>query len=306
MGGKKTSYMAMLKRLGFKENDDRPIVLRYRSNTSTILEPRSDAGRLSSVFIGRTGNRMYTYSALFGIARRNGMHPVISANNPLLKLFHLNMTVVQSDRPGLGWVQFATKRHIYDKRIEYLDPRIDVEFVGTFNGNWKYFGHVIRDLLQNHFRFRETIQQEADNFLRRSMAQFNISSPDVSVIAVHIRRTDLLWYHTKEGNIPARKAYFRHAVVFFNRFFNYKTIYIICSDDMKWSKVNFVTESPTVFSVGHSADVDFADVDSLAATTAFSPLAHLVNGQPTWLVELLFVTMSDLLQKSPSRLPSRR
>ena len=115
--GKKTSSTAMLKRHGFKESDDRPIVLRYLSNTSTILEPRSDAGRLSSIFIGRTGNMMYTYSALFGIARRNGMHPVISTHNPLLKLFHINVTVVQSDRPGRGWVKFATKRHIYDKHI---------------------------------------------------------------------------------------------------------------------------------------------------------------------------------------------
>ena len=255
-GEKMNSYLAMLKHCGFDDRHDRPITLRYRSNTSVILEPRPDAGRLTAIFIGRTGNRMYTYAALYGIARRSGMRPVISANNPLLKLFHLNVTVAQSDRPGRGWVQYVPKHH--DRHMKYLDSQIDVELVGMFNGNWALFGHVMQDLVQNHFRFREAIQQEADNFLRRSMAQFDLSPSDVAVIAVHIRRTDLLQHRIQKGILPAGKSYFSHAVAFFNRRFDNKTMYIVCSDDLKWSKVNFVTESPTVFSVGHSADVDFA------------------------------------------------
>ncbi|KAI0207223.1 hypothetical protein LSAT2_008111 [Lamellibrachia satsuma] len=46
--GKKTYYTAMLKRLGFDESDDLPIVLRYRSNTSTIFW---SLGRMLDVYL---------------------------------------------------------------------------------------------------------------------------------------------------------------------------------------------------------------------------------------------------------------
>ncbi|KAI0224444.1 Galactoside 2-alpha-L-fucosyltransferase 1, partial [Lamellibrachia satsuma] len=118
----------------------------------------------------------------------------------------------------------------------------------------------MRDLVQNHFLFREAVQQEADNFLRRSMAKFNISPSEGAAIAVHIRRTDLVRRRIKEGrsnSIPG-KAYFSHAIAFFNRFLNNKTMFVVCSDDVDWSKENFVTERPTVFSVGRNADIDFA------------------------------------------------
>ena len=257
--GKDAAYIANLRSHGDLDSQDRTIVLRYRSNTSTILAPRPDAGRISAIFMGRTGNKMFIYASLYGIARRNGMLPVISENNPLLKLFHLNVTVVQSDRPGRDWVQYVPKRGKYDQHTEYLDPRVDVEIVGILSC-WQYFGHVMRDLVQNHFLFRKAVHQEADNFLRRSMTQFNISPYDGAVIAVHIRRTDLVRRRIKDGHLNSipGKAYFSHAVAFFNRFFNNKTMFVVCSDDVDWSKVNFVTERPTVFSVGHSADVDFA------------------------------------------------
>ena len=128
--GKDAAYIANLRSHGDLDSQDRTIVLRYRSNTSTILAPRPDAGRISTIFMGRTGNKMFIYASLYGIARRNGMLPVISENNPLLKLFHLNVTVVQSDRPGRDWVQYVPKRDKYDQHIKNLDPRVDVEIVG--------------------------------------------------------------------------------------------------------------------------------------------------------------------------------
>ena len=257
--GKAGPYVAYLKSHGKVDDRNCTIVLRHRSNTSKILQPTPDAGRLSAIFMGRTGNRMYIYAGLYGIARRNGMHHVISANNPLLKLFHLNVTVVQSDRPGRDWVQFVPTYGKYDNHTEYLDPRVDVELVGILKP-WKYYGLVMSDLLQNHFRFREAIQQEADSFLRHSMAQFDVTPSDVVLIAVHIRRTDRVTMYVNDGHehmIPDR-AYFSHAVAFFNRLFDNKTMYVVCSDDLKWSKMNFEAKRPTVFSVGHSADVDFA------------------------------------------------
>lgn len=207
--------------------------------------------------MGRTGNSMLIYAGLYGIARRNDMHHVISAKNPLLTLFKLNATVVESDRPGRDWVQYVVGGH-YNKHTEYLDPWTDVELVGFFN-NWKYIASW-RDLLQNHFKFRDGIRQEADTFLRRSMAKFNLTLARVAVIAVHIRRTDLLRRRELEGRgntIPGTE-YYRHAVAFFNRLFFNLTMYVVCSDDIEWAKVNFVTGRPTVFSVGNSADVDFA------------------------------------------------
>ena len=251
-------FYEKLKSRGIISSANRTIVLRYRTNTSTFLEPAPDAGRLSAIFMGRTGNRMAIYAGLYSVARRNGMRHVISANNPLLSLFKLNATVVPEVRPGLDWPQYVLGNG-YDKATEYLDPRTDVELFG-FLSHWRYHTLVMRDLVQNHFRFRDDIRHEADAYLRRSMAKYDLKPSDVAVIAVHIRRTDLLHRREKAGQTEsiADEAYFRHAMAFFNRLFKNKTMYVVCSDDIKWSKVNFIATRPTVFSVGHSADVDFA------------------------------------------------
>ena len=232
------------------------IVLRHGASTATNLEPKPAAGRLSAYFIGRIGNWMNIYAGLYAIARRNGMRHVIYADNPLLKLFRLNATVLRGNEPGHRWVQYFLKGR-YDQYTEHLNPRVDLELVGYFN-NLKYYKYVMPDLVQNHFRFRESILREADDFLRRSIAGFNISTSDVAVIAVHIRRTDMLRIRVNAGHNVAGRDYLRHAVSFFNRLFKNKTMYVVCSDDPVWAMGNFVTERPTVFSIAHTPSVDFA------------------------------------------------
>ena len=234
------------------------IVLRHGASTATSLEPKPAAGRLSAYFMGRIGNWMNIYAGLYAIARRNGMRHVIYADNPLLKLFRLNATVLRGNDPDHRWVRYVVKRG-YDQYTEHLNPRVDVELVGYFN-NLKYYKHVFRDLVQNHFRFHKSILREADDFLRRSIARFNISTSQVAVIGVHIRRTDMLHIRVKAGRSAdvAGRDYLRHAVSFFNSLFKNKTMYVVCSDDLVWAMRNFVTERPTVFSVGHRASVDFA------------------------------------------------
>ena len=189
---------------------------------------------------------------------REGM-AVISAKNPLLKLFKLNVTVVNSDRPGRKWAQYVLINSDYDKRTEYLDMRNDVELV-CYLHNWKYFGNVMQDLLQHHFRLRDDIQRHADNFLSHSMAKFALTPSDVALVGVHIRRTDLMAKQKRQGRFNAipTVTYFCHAVAFFNRLFNNHTMYVVCSDDIQWAKANFVGNRPVVFSVGNSAHVDFA------------------------------------------------
>ena len=277
---------------------NRTIVFRFRANTSTLPVPAPDAGHLSAMFVGRTGNRMFIYAALYAIARRNGMTHVVSAKNPLLKLFKLNVTVVDSDRPGREWVQYVVNTRAYDERTEYLDPRIDLELVGYFH-SWKYTANVMQDLLEHHFRLRDVIQRQADNFLLRSMVKFALTSSDVALIGVHIRRTDLLARREREGrlNAVASASYFRHAAAFFNRLFNNQTMYVVCSDDIEWAKANFVGNRPVVFSVGNSADVDFGILascnHSIITMGTFSQWSAYVAGGVT-------ITYSP---KAPTQVP---
>ena len=265
---------------------NRTIVLRFRANTSTFAEPAPDAGNLSAILMGRTGNRMTIYAGLYGIARRNGMHHVISSKNPLLKLFKLNATVVDSDRPGRDWVQYVVKTKTYDSRTEYLDPRINVELVG-YCGHWKYIANVMQDLLKHHFRLRDDIQRQADNFLLRSMAKFALTSSDVALIGIHIRRTDLLARREREGRLAQTPSvsYYRHAAAFFNRLFYNQTMYVVCSDDIEWAKANIVLNRPVVFSAGNSADVDFAILascnHSIISMGTFSRWSAIVTGGVT-------------------------
>lgn len=60
-------------------------------------------------------------------------------------------------------------------------------------------------------------------------------------------------------------------------------MYVVCSDDIKWSKINFVTTRPTAFSIRHSADVDYAIVSrcnhSIITIGTFGELsAYLAGG----------------------------
>ena len=98
--GKSGNYFKWLKSHNIVDGRERSIVLRYRSNTSTCVEPKPNAGHVSLVYMGRTGNMMYQYAGLYGIARRCGLSHVISSDNSLLRLFRLNVTVVNNSRPG--------------------------------------------------------------------------------------------------------------------------------------------------------------------------------------------------------------
>ena len=72
-------YLSMLRRCkyrklvaefeskGYVSDQNRSIVFRYSSNTSTLLKPTPGAGRLSAIFLGRTGNRIRIYAALYGM-----------------------------------------------------------------------------------------------------------------------------------------------------------------------------------------------------------------------------------------------
>ena len=100
--GKSGNYFKWLKSHNIVDGRERSIVLRYRSNTSTCLEPKPNAGHVSLVYMGRTGNMMYQYAGLYGIARRCGLSHVISSDNSLLRLFRLNVTVVNKSPDETG------------------------------------------------------------------------------------------------------------------------------------------------------------------------------------------------------------
>ena len=77
-----------------------------------------------------------------------------------------------------------------------------------------------------------------------------------TVIGIHIRRTDMLTKGSKEwGRIIASKQYVLKAISFFRKRFK-NAHFIVCSDDLRWSR-NTIKGSDVTFSSNEAA-VDFA------------------------------------------------
>ena len=208
---------------------------------------------------GRLGNNMYQLAALFSIAARHNMTPVISKRWAISNIFKLHdVLIVDENRPGTGWSKFIEDPdYRYDVRTRYLDSRKDIELNGHFS-SYKYTQDVGDHIILDQFQIKDDILAEADRFLRNasipaSVAHYILS--DFVYVGIHIRRGDM--YQSKYIATP-NETFYQLAMNYFAERFPDRVIFVVCSDDIAWSKASIRHDRPVIFSENNNYQVDFA------------------------------------------------
>ena len=230
------------------------------SFTTTSTSPAYATKRtfMSANFQGRTGNLMFIYASLLGIAKRNNVTAIIPQDLQLLEIFRLSVNTSQDIDNSLinhkDYEEFGKRCCAYDIRTEHLLQNQlikQVELHGYYQ-SWRYFENIHQELLSKQFQFNSDIKLEAEMFHYEVRQRFKA---DVH-IGVHVRRGDMnSEYHFNYGYSLPGKDYFEKAMrIMLHRFKS--AVFIVCSDELSWAKEN-IQGTNVVFST-HSANVDLA------------------------------------------------
>ncbi len=180
--------------------------------------------------LGRTGNQMFQYAALRGIAANTGVNfclpyyqeSVDDGIGNMLKteLFdylnmssvtQLNIQNIDASRPYMQEPHFHYNENIHKKCPDW------VSLVGFFQSE-KYFKNV-EDIIRDDFTFKDEIREPCEEMM---------SDVEGQVVALHIRRGD---YLINGGNHNVLGMdYYKEAL---SRFPDDATV-IVFSDDPKW------------------------------------------------------------------------
>lgn len=232
---------------------EKPRLLYLFYENSCIDTATSSAHRVIGVkqtVLGRLGNDMFVYASVVGIAAKNKMVPVYMSE-ALERTFHVTGTGNDVISPPAVAV-YEDSAYRYDRRFETLDKfLVDVTVVGYFQ-SWKYFRDM-RSCILKEFTFRSHYQTTANNFLADVAIRHNLTS-DAIYIGVHIRRRDMA---TDQKYTVANVRYFRRAVHYMTRKFpRRQLVFVVCSDELPWAKVNF---SKAVSRVINHVTIDVRD-----------------------------------------------
>jgi galactoside 2-L-fucosyltransferase 1/2 len=211
---------------------------------------------------GRIGNLMFAYASLIGIARKLNRTVVIDKENPLRLFFKLTAEPIDTKRVNLSsWEKFEPfYSAAFERRIFQIPCRDNLLLSGYFQ-SWKYF-EDIQKTIRKEFTFKDLIRQKATEFLQNSIKDSygpNITREDVVIIGIHVRRSDMTDYESRQrGYIVASKEYIKAAMAYMQ--VQYKRIvFVICSDDLFWVRQNVKSDAyPVVYAENFHAILDLA------------------------------------------------
>ena len=198
-----------------------------------------------SIGRGRTGNQMFQYAALLGVAYRHNYTAVISPKFPLIKAFNL---------PNILGINTTEMIHLkedkpitYDRKFENIDTKHNYTLDGYLQ-SWRYFSEI-NNTIRNIYKVKDIYLKPAVNFLRR------INRQGRSNVCVHVRRGDML-HDQRRGFSVAGLGYINKAMSYFNTKLN-DPLFIVLSDDKRWCKSN-LNRNNTVISPFNKVYEDLA------------------------------------------------
>ena len=206
---------------------------------------------LTTELQGGLGTMMFKFASLYGIAKTNGMLPVVSDDNYLTTVFPClyKQTSKEARQGSRYWGLFRERAATaFDRRTFSLNYQRNLQLQGFFQ-SWKYFDHV-RHELRYQFCFSPETREEAEAFVQhawKSSPFSSISLKNVTFIGIHVRRGDFLdSYNMDKGYRVANINYIRRAMQYFtNKYPN--VIFIASSDDKHWTKINVRSKHSPVF-----------------------------------------------------------
>ena len=198
--------------------------------------------------IGRTGNQMFEYAALLGVAHRHNYTAVISPNCPLTNVFSLP-NVANINTSGLIRLR-DDKVATYDKKFDKIDTKHNYELFGCFQ-SWRYFSEI-NEIIRRIYKVKDTYLKPAVDFLKRIRRR---GSPNV---CVHVRRGDFIKPRAiKRGFGFAGLGYIDKAMSYIKTRLNADPLFIVLSNDKEWCNSN-LNRSNTVISPFDQAYEDLA------------------------------------------------
>ncbi|XP_013418105.1 galactoside 2-alpha-L-fucosyltransferase 2-like [Lingula anatina] len=191
---------------------------------------------------GRTGNRMFQFASMYGIAKRNNMTPVLLENAEVRGVFQIPDYIPRSLPPGVKLVKFHEKKYaFYDNRTETLYKNGQSVQLLYYLQSWKYF-HNVEDDLKQHFRFRKEAEfrREINAFFDTALLELGMNNKmeKVTYIGIHARNwKDMPMNAYKRGYNVAPSSYYTKAMRYFENIYK-NILFIVLSDDMSWCKEN--------------------------------------------------------------------
>ncbi|KAK7106146.1 hypothetical protein V1264_017436 [Littorina saxatilis] len=215
-----------------------------------VITPASHHGSsLNNTFVshglmGRLGNVLFQYAAMYCIAKRNNLTPLFSdpmelknVENPGT-LVNYSVYLSKKSRTQLLRERFCCS---YDNRFESLPNDHNYSIYGYFQ-SWRYFEPCKAEVLEI-FKFKKKYVEEANTIIGDLRKQL----PNKVLVGVHIRMED----HTSEratrnGKQIAPPEYFIRAMTYFkNRFHDVR--FVVITSSQEWWLSNVTRSDDVVF-----------------------------------------------------------
>ena len=224
---------------------------------------------------------MFEFATGFGVAYSKGMTSVIAQGNVVNSIFNLTSNkwlAVMRDRSACNGAKGRG-----EARASGFDPNLinfkpDASYnLGLYLQSWKYFADAMPEL-HKQLVFRDHIRTKVDSIINNILKKNSINSrTEVTLIGVHVRRGDMV--NNGFGYQVASSHYMNKAVQYFSDITN--RIFVVCSNDMNWSKNNIPKNEKVEFMAGNPREIDLAilaSCDHLISTVgSFSWWAGFLN-----------------------------
>ena len=214
---------------------------------SEVVQPKK---RLYVVFEAQLGNNLFQHASLIGLSIMTGREPYFILRNSYWHQSGTELLNISALVPIMSSVSLDNVTRIREKRPMTYDQELASDIANIPNDvlmccyfhSWKYFIHVGDELrakiLANMYPDKLA---KADDDIKKYVSKVfpHINRNDaqwkeITIIGVHVRRGDKLKI---PGYNIAPKSYFENGMDFFRRRYN-KTIFIIASQDHRWSRAN--------------------------------------------------------------------
>ncbi|XP_077346490.1 galactoside alpha-(1,2)-fucosyltransferase 2-like [Lithobates pipiens] len=230
-------------------------------NRSLPINVQPNAIMWTAEPVGRLGNKMGEYAALYALAKLNGHKAYIlpQMHNELAKIFKIKLPILHQE------IANRIKWRIY-RLNDWMLPEysnISGQYIKFYSTpcSWTFYHHIRKEILEE-FTFQDHIKEEANLYL----ANLKGIRTNVTYIGVHVRRGDYLSVMPNQWKgVVADKNYMQKAMDYFrNKYDN--PLFVVTSNGMDWCKQNINT------SLG---DVHFAgDGKEGSPARDFALLAH--------------------------------
>lgn len=206
-----------------------------------VVSLRENDVAATVTFWGRTGNHMFEYSTLIGIAKKNNVTPVLVEGTGLWDCFDLPVKIARRSDFSNAKIYKEYRPGYYTDSITKLEPH-GKSYIQGYLQSFKYFQNVKHELIKKHFKFKPQYANKARDFIEDTKKK--LRKENAVTVGVHVRRGDLVRQNRKGYAVPAI-PYFYKGMNYFRRRFK-DVLFIICTNDYQWSMDN-LDEGPDIY-----------------------------------------------------------